>query len=161
SAGGWFMARRALQPVDQMTSIAREITAEDLSRRPELNLPDDELGRLARTLDEMIDRIDTAFRQQRQFTADASHELRTPLTALKGHIEVTLDHSRSPEEYRDALSRMDGEVDRLIRLVQRLLVLARADAGQIPIEREPITVSQIIEAAAGQMSPQASRKDVQ
>jgi heavy metal sensor kinase len=160
SLGGWFLARRALQPVDHMATVARRISAEDLSQRLDLALPDDEFGRLARTLDEMIDRIDTAFQRQRQFTADASHELRTPLTALKGHIEVTLEHSRTADEYQEALVLINGEMERLIALVQRLLVLARADAGQIPIEREQIALREIVEAAVEQLTSQATTSGV-
>lgn len=160
TAGGWLLARRALQPVDRITRTARQISAEDLSRRLDLDLPDDEFGRLARTLDEMIERLETAFQRQRQFTADASHELRTPLTALKGHIEVTREHSRSTEDYQDVLARIGRDVDRLISLVQRLLVLARADSGQIPVEFERIPAAQLIEAATEQFDPQASQRDI-
>lgn len=160
SAGGWFLARRALMPVDEMTEAARRISAEDLSQRLGMNLQDDEFGRLSRTLDDMIERLDVAFQQQRQFTADASHELRTPLAALKGHSEVTLAHPRTAEEYAEALSRIDDEVARLIQLVQRLMVLARADAGQIPIERELIPVNEIIEGAAEQLVSSAERQGV-
>jgi heavy metal sensor kinase len=160
SAGGWLLARRALRPVDQITSLARQISAEDLSKRLQLALPDDEFGRLARTLDEMIERLDVEFQRQRRFTADASHELRTPLTALKAHIDVTREQSRSPSEYQDVLMRIDHEVERLISLVQRLLVLARADSGQIPVEFESIPVAQIVEAAAEQHIPQATERGI-
>jgi heavy metal sensor kinase len=160
TAGGWLLARRALQPVDLMTSLAREISAEDLSRRLDMKLPDDEFGRLARTLDNMIARLDIAFQRQRQFTADASHELRTPLTAMKGHLDVTRERPRSVEEYQDALDRIDREVDRMTKLVQRLLVLARADSGQIPVEFEFISASQLVEAATEQHALQASQQGV-
>ena len=81
--GGVFLAGRALSPIDNITRTVRHISAEDLDQRLNLRLPDDEVGRLARTFDEMIARLDDAFRRQRQFTADASHELRTPLTIIK------------------------------------------------------------------------------
>ena len=110
--------------------------AEDLSQRLNLGLPDDEVGRLARTFDEMIARLDDAFARQRRFTADASHELRTPLTAVKGQVEVALSRARPADDYREALRGVNAEVDRLIRLVGSLLTLARADAGQIPLTRE-------------------------
>ena len=94
SFGGLFLARRALTPIDHVTRLAQRITAEDLSQRLNLALPDDEVGRLARTFDDMIARLDDAFARQRQFTADASHELRTPLTAVKGHVDVALSRDR-------------------------------------------------------------------
>ena len=100
--GGMFLAGRALSPIDSITTAARDITAEDLSGRLELRLPDDEVGRLARTFDEMIARLDDAFRRQRQFAADASHELRTPLTVIKGQIDVSLQRDReSPRPTRE------------------------------------------------------------
>ena len=94
--GGTFLAGRALSPVDKITGLARRISAEDLGQRLDLDLPDDELGRLARTFEGMIERLDDAFRRQRRFTADASHELRTPLTVMKGQVEVALQQNRSP-----------------------------------------------------------------
>jgi len=87
--GGWWLSLRALAPIDRLTRAARQISdGGDLSRRLDLDLPEDEVGRLARTFDEMLARLDAAFGRQRQFTADASHELRTPLTAVRGQIEV-------------------------------------------------------------------------
>ena len=130
SLGGLFLAGRALSPVDKVTRLARRISAEDLGQRLNLRLPDDEVGRLARTFDEMIARLDEAFRCQREFIADASHELRTPLTVMKGQIDVSLQREREPEVYRQVLSMVNEEVDRLIRLAGSLLTLARADAGR-------------------------------
>lgn len=110
SLGGIFLAGRALSPIDRVTRLARRISAEDLSQRLDLRLPDDEVGRLARTFDEMIARLDEAFRRQRQFTADASHELRTPLTAMKGQVEVALTRPREPTTYREVLQAVNEEV---------------------------------------------------
>ncbi len=160
SAGGVFLAGRALAPIDRLTRVARQITAEDLSRRLDLDLPDDEVGRLARTFDEMIARLDEAFRRQRQFTADASHELRTPLTAIKGQAEVALQRERDPDAYREVLGTINSEVDRMIRLVGSLLTLARADAGQIPIAREPVNLGRIVTDAVEQVRPLAESKAV-
>jgi heavy metal sensor kinase len=158
--GGLFLAARALAPIDNITRLARRITAEDLSQRLDLALPDDELGRLARTFDEMIARLDAAFRRQRQFTADASHELRTPLTALKGQVDVALARPRGPEEYRAVLEGVNEEVDRLIRLVGSLLTLARADAGEIPITRERVTLADAVDGAIEQVAPLAAERQV-
>jgi heavy metal sensor kinase len=160
SAGGVFLAGRALKPIGDLTSIARQITAEDLSKRLDMKLPDDEVGRLAQTFNDMIARLDEAFRRQRQFTADASHELRTPLTAIKGQTEVALQRERDPQDYREVLGAVNSEVDRMIRLVGSLLSLARADSGHVPIARERIDLGQIVSDAAEQMRPAATAKDI-
>ncbi len=160
SLGGVFIAGRALSPIDNVTRVARRISAEDLTQRLNLDLPDDEVGRLARTFDEMLARLDGAFRRQRQFTADASHELRTPLTAVKGQIEVALSRQREADAYRDVLQRVNGEVDRLIRLVGSLLTLARADAGQIPLDLEPVDLGGLVEGTVEHLRPLASERGV-
>jgi heavy metal sensor kinase len=139
---GALIARAALRPVDEMTRTARRITAEDLRRRVEHRGSDDELDRLAETLNDMLARLEDAFTQTRRFAADAAHELRTPLTVLKGGIEVALRAARSPEEYRDVLVSSLEEVERLIRLAEDLLLLSRSIAGpgapRVPVELEPL-----------------------
>ena len=156
SAGGVFLASRALSPIDRLTRVARKISAEDLSQRLDMPLPDDEVGRLARTFNEMIARLEDSFRRQRQFTADASHELRSPLTAIKGQTEVALQREREPGDYREVLQAVNLEVDRMIRLVASLLNLARADASQIPMNREPVSVRGLVTDAAEQIAPAAA-----
>ena len=156
--GGMFLARRALAPVDSITEIARRISAEDLGQRLDLQLPNDELGRLATTFDGMIDRLDDAFRRQRRFNADASHELRTPLTVMKGQVEVALQQERSPEDYRKVLRAVNDEVDRLIGLAGSLLTLARAEAGQIPLSLERVDVAELVSATVEQIRPAATAK---
>jgi len=160
SFGGVFLAGRALTPIDSLTRLARRISAEDLSERLNVQLPDDEVGRLARTFDEMIARLDEAFRRQREFTADASHELRTPLTAIKGQAEVALSKPRDARSYREVLQAVNEEVDRLIRMVGSLLTLARADAGQIPIASEAVNLGDLIAAAVEQVRPMAEQRDL-
>ena len=160
SFGGVFLAGRALSPIDRITRLARRISAEDLGQRLNLGLPDDEVGRLARTFDEMIARLDDAFRRQRQFTADASHELRTPLTVMKGQIDVSLQRERKPEAYRQVLETVNGEVDRMIRLAESLLTLARADAAEIPLEFESTSVGDVVSGAVEQVRPLAGQRDV-
>jgi heavy metal sensor kinase len=160
SFGGVFLAGRALAPIDKITRTARRISAQELSQRLDLQLADDEIGRLARTFDEMIARLDEAFRRQRQFTADASHELRTPLTSIKGQVEVALNRERSAQAYREVLGTVNEEVDRLIRLVGSLLTLARADAGQIPIARERVELGELVTGAVEQARPMAAERGV-
>jgi len=161
SFGGVFLAGRALSPIDRLTGLARRISAEDLSQRLDLKLPDDEVGRLARTFDEMIARLDAAFRRQREFTADASHELRTPLTAIKGQVEVALGKPRDADSYREVIQVVNEEVDRMIRLVGSLLTLARADGGQIPTAAEAVNLPELVGAAVEQVRPAMDQRGVE
>jgi heavy metal sensor kinase len=151
SGGGWLLARRALQPVDRMTEAARRISAEQLSARLETTATNDELERLAETLNAMLSRLDAAFRQVRQFSADASHELQTPLTILKGELEVALRAPRSPEEYQRVLASALEECERLASLVDGLLLLARADAGVLRMERQPVDLALLVEEVGAQV----------
>lgn len=156
--GGYWLASRALSPIDRVTRAAQDISAHDLSRRLGLDLPDDEVGRLARTLDGMIARLDAAFARQRQFTADASHELRTPLTAIRGQIDVALQRPRDAAAYEAVLATINDQVDRMTRLVGGLLMLARTDAGVLTPERAPVDVAETVNAVAAQMRPLAEAK---
>jgi heavy metal sensor kinase len=160
SLGGVFLAGRALSPIDKLTRVARRISAEDLSQRFNLRLPDDEVGRLAQTFNEMIERLDESFRRQRLFTADASHELRTPLTAVKGQVDVALSKPRDAEAYQQVLQAVNEEVDRMIRLVASLLTLARADARQIPISYDKVNLSELVTGALEQVRPLAAQQGV-
>ena len=144
AAGGLFVARRALAPVDRMTSTAAALSASDLTRRIGYTGPPDELGRLAMTFDAMLDRLAAAFARERRFTADAAHELRTPLTALKGRIEVALSRPRSAEEHTALLRALANDVDRLARLSGDLLLLARLDDGELRPEFEPVWLDDLL-----------------
>ena len=106
--GGWLLARRALKPVDEMTAAARRISAEQLGERLNESGMGDELDSLAKTLNQMLTRLDAAFSQVKRFSADASHELQTPLTILKGEMELALRSTRTPEEYRETLESSSG-----------------------------------------------------
>jgi len=141
-AGGAWIARRALAPVRAMARQAREITAENLTRRVPRRGAEDELDYLADTLNVVLARLEAAFAELRRFTADAAHELRTPLTALKGGLEVALRHPRSAEAYERTLRGSLDEVNWLIRLAEDLLLLSRATAGaglaRARVELEPL-----------------------
>src|SRR5436190_1229025 len=115
SGGGLFLADRALAPIDRITRTARRISAENLSGRIGMRGPDDEVSRLARTFDAMLERLDAAFARQRQFTADASHELRTPLTSIIGQIDVTLEQPRDTDSYCANLAAVREQARRLAR----------------------------------------------
>ena len=159
--GGWLLARRALRPVDAMTQAARRIEAENLAERLQGAEADDELGRLADTLNEMLGRLEAAFTQVRRFSADASHELRTPLTVLRGEIEVALRSPRSAEEYRRVLESALQEVERLSRLAADLLLLSRADAGALRPASEVVELDRLVEEAVKQGQILARGRGVQ
>ncbi|MHC1724871.1 MAG: histidine kinase dimerization/phospho-acceptor domain-containing protein [Syntrophobacteraceae bacterium] len=145
--GGWMLAHRALRPVDEMTAAARRISAEQLGQRLNETGTGDELDNLAKTLNQMLTRLDVAFSQVRQFSADASHELQTPLTILKGEIELALRSTRTPEEYRETLESALEEVDRISQLVEGLLLLARAETGVLRMDRRQLDLSEVLEDA--------------
>lgn len=158
--GGLFLANRALQPIVKVTRTAQKISTQDLVQRINYHGPPDEIGQLAKTFDQMLDRLETGFEQERRFTSDASHELRTPLTALKGRIEVTLNRSRSSEEYQETLLSLDQEVDRLIRLTNSLLYLARLDQANMQWQAETLDISDFLDSIVESMQPVAELKEI-
>jgi len=129
AGGGIFLARRALKPVDKIAQTAREIGESDLSQRINVNTKD-ELGRLAATLNEMIGRLEKAFQRQKQFTGDASHELRTPLAVIEAESTLALQKERPSSDYQRSLEIISQESRQMSSLIDKLLTLARADAGK-------------------------------
>jgi heavy metal sensor kinase len=127
--GGYWLARKALGPIDRMAATAAEITSTQLDRRLETSGTDDELDGLARTFNAMIERLQRSFEEVRRFTADAAHELRTPLAAMRTEAEVALRSPRSAERDQRMLENLLEEMERLSRLVAQLLFLCREDAG--------------------------------
>jgi heavy metal sensor kinase len=156
---GYFLASRALAPVDHITNAARRISTADLSAR--LNLPDtgDEVSRLASTFNDMLDRLETGFKRERQFTSDASHELRTPLTAMQAILSLVREGERPMQEYRQALDDLAGETDRLRGLVEDLLRLARGDLHQSDV-RERIDLSTLLNDVTDSLRPLAEAKEL-
>lgn len=147
--GGYFLARKSLAPVVRMSEKARVISANNLSERIEVANARDELGELAGTLNDLMSRLDRAFSDQRRFMADASHELRTPVAILQGELDVTLSRDdRNAAEYRESLEVMHRSVRRLTRIVRDLFLLARSDAGDIPLKREPLYASDLVAQTA-------------
>ncbi|HEY6072959.1 MAG TPA: ATP-binding protein [Anaerolineales bacterium] len=159
AVGGYFLAGRALAPVDTITRTARRISAEDLSAR--LALPDsgDELGRLASTFDDMLARLDESFRRERRFTTDASHELRTPLAAMQANIGVTRSQKRSSADYEQALDDLGEETDRLRSMTEDLLRLARGEQT-VEAQKEHIDISSLLEDVVASLAPLAEAKDL-
>src|SRR5690606_24721183 len=138
----------------------QDIHATDMSKRIQYQGPQDELGRLTETLNSMLERLQSAFDAERNFTADASHELRTPLTTIKGHIGVTLTRRRSPEEYEATLVQIQTETERLIRLANDLLFLARLDAAPLRWQPETVNLSDLLDAISEQMQIMTSEKGI-
>lgn len=145
---GYRMVGRALDPIGQMANRAEQINSERLNERlPESN-PQDELGHLAQVFNAMLGRIEQSFEQLRRFTADASHELRTPLAAMRSIGEVALQQKSSADEYRDTIGSMLEEVNRLTSIVENLLVLCRADSGQIKMQATDFALADLTREAA-------------
>jgi heavy metal sensor kinase len=129
AGGGYWMSTRALRPVDQITHAAQMINPQDLSQRVTVPRTGDELQRLAETLNQMLERIESAVARITQFTADGSHELRTPVALIRTRAEVTLAKQRNNDEYRNALKEVLTESERTTALIENLMTLARADTG--------------------------------
>ncbi|HET6145739.1 MAG TPA: heavy metal sensor histidine kinase [Candidatus Acidoferrales bacterium] len=145
---GYKLAGRVLDPIEKMAQRAQQITSERLGERLPIENAEDELGHLARTFNEMLSRIEESFEQLKRFTSDASHELRTPLAAIRSIGEVGLHKNTSGEEYRDIIGSMLEEVNRLTNLVESLLTLSRADAGELRLRYEIFPVIDLLSDAA-------------
>ena len=143
--GGWVMAGVILRPITNITEMADRISAQNLSERIPERKTDDELGRLIATMNGMIARLQASFDQIKQFSMNVAHELKTPLTILKGESELALSKLSSSEEARELVSSYLEETIRMSRIVDDLLTLAKADAGQLPIEREPVDLLALIQ----------------
>lgn len=161
TAGGFWIASRALAPVDRITNDARAIRAENLSARLAMPRVRDELGRLTETLNEMLDRIETDVKRIVQFTADASHELRAPLTLIHTAAEFSLRRERSREELVEAMRKIVRESERTSRLVDDLLLLARADSQADALRLAPTDVSSTGREAAELAAGLAQAKNIE
>jgi two-component system OmpR family sensor kinase len=159
-AGGWILVERALRPIAVMSSTAQAISARNLSQRIDAAGTESELSPLARILNNMLDRLEDAFEQQKRFTADASHELRTPLAVICSQAELALARERSGAEYRQALATCAGAAQRMRTLVNGLLTLARADAGMLQLEGAPFNLKTCVEECAGMVQPLAEQRNI-
>jgi heavy metal sensor kinase len=160
SLGGHFLANRALRPVDEVTNTARAITSHNLNRRIRITKAKDEIGRLAETLNEMISRLDQSFKKIRQFSADVSHELKTPLTVLKGEIEVALRRERTGGDYRTILRSNLEEINNMTKVVDDLLLLSRADTGEVPLTKTVVDLSEFLSEIQIQSQVLATSKSI-
>ena len=157
---GWILAGRALRPVERLREEAAAISTIEPARR--LPVPDtgDELQRLAETLNGMLDRLHEALDRERRFLDEASHELRTPLAVLQAEVELALKEPRGRAELEAALRSIEQEADRLGRLTQDLLVLARSDRGRVPVHPAETDVAELLERVAGEFAPRAESAGV-
>lgn len=147
SAAGYWLSGRALAPVDKITRAAQEINSNNLAKRLDVPRSSDELRRLSQTLNLMLDRLEASFNRITQFTADASHELRTPLALMRTTTEVSLRTSQTVADYREAQENILAELEKTSSLVEKLMLLARADAGVETMQRAPVNVSECLRGA--------------
>jgi heavy metal sensor kinase len=157
-AAGYLLARKALAPMGQLYVLTEKISADHLDRRLPVTNPHDEVGRLATTINRMIARLEGSFAEIRRFTADASHELRTPLTAIRIETEAALARSLSPDESRTLLYSILEECERLTRLTEQLLGLAREDARKERHDFEPVALDALLGRVVETMRPVAEAR---
>ncbi|MGA2864487.1 MAG: HAMP domain-containing sensor histidine kinase [Verrucomicrobiota bacterium] len=160
-AGGWWLATRAIRPIEDISATALKIAAGDLSQRINAADTDSELGRLAGVLNSTFGRLEAAFAHQARFTSDASHELRTPVSVVLSQTQTALSRERSPAEYRAALEACQRAAQRMRKLTRSLLELARLDAGQEPIRREPFDLARVTRECVELVRPLAAERGVE
>ncbi len=158
----YWLSGRALRPVRAMAATARHISDHDLQRRISIDLPEgDELGELARTFNAMLGRLDDGFQTLRQFTADAAHELRAPLAVIRAQVEIALRQPRRPEELRSTLQAALEELLSMSRTLDQLLLLARADAGQLDIADDVFDLPDLLEETAARWGAVAVERSIE
>lgn len=155
---GYFVARRALQPLDYMARRAKQINAEHLNERLEFENADDELGHLGSAFNETLSRLEHSFGQLKRFTADASHELRTPLTAIRSVGEVALQNPTDDHSHREAIGSMLEEVSRLTHLVDSLLILSRAESEHLVLQRRVVSLRDLASESVSLLEVLAEEK---
>jgi heavy metal sensor kinase len=158
--GGWWLASRAIRPIEDISATAVKISAGDLSQRINVGETESELGRLASVLNSTFARLDAAFAQQQQFTSDAAHELRTPVSVMLTQTQTSLNRERSPAEYRETIESCQRAAQRMRRLIESLLELARLDAGQQPMKQLRFDLAQTARDCVTQVGPLAAERHV-
>ncbi len=157
---GYHLASRALQPIDHITQRAREIARDRIDARLDPLDTDDEIGRMTRLLNEMLDRLHGVIDANRRFAADASHELRSPLTAIAGEIDVALKRERSPAEYEDTLRVVRRQLSEMFALADDLTLLVQAEERADAVPLRPVPVDQLLEGAVQRLGPLAAQRGV-
>lgn len=149
--GSLFIAGKSLSPIDRITRTAQAIGQGDLTKRLNMAKNEDEVGRLAVTFDEMLDKLQAAFKRERQFTSDASHELRTPIAIISAHAEESLIGNKSLGEFKEAMEIILKESRKMGQMISQLLMLSRSDEGKSKLEIENINLDLIIRDVADEM----------
>jgi heavy metal sensor kinase len=160
-AGGWWAATRAIRPIEAISATAVRIAGGDLSHRINTADTDSELGRLAGVLNSTFARLEAAFTQQARFTSDASHELRTPVSVILSQTQTALSRERPGPEYREALEACQRAARRMKALTESLLELARLDAGQELMKREPFDLARLARECVELVRPLAAERGIQ
>jgi len=156
------MARRALKPISRIIDTARDIgQGQELSKRIPVLKIKDELGQLALTFNEMMNRLENSFKQVRQFSSDASHELRTPLTVLKGQNELILSKSRKPGEYQEVISSNLEEINYMSKVLEDLFLLSKSDENQVSLDCNQFNLKPLVEEVCKHAEVLAEEKNIQ
>jgi two-component system, OmpR family, sensor kinase len=158
--GGWWLASRAIRPIEDISSTAAKISGGDLAQRIDVSETESELGRLASVLNSTFARLDAAFSQQQQFTSDAAHELRTPVSVMLTQTQTALNRERSAAEYRETVESCQRAAQRMRRLIESLLELARLDAGQQPMKHARFDLAQTARDCVALIEPLATARHV-
>jgi signal transduction histidine kinase len=158
--GGYWMSRRALAPVDDITRAAKSITVQNLSRRLEVPETCDELQRMSEAWNEVLERLDGAIQKIVKFTADASHELRTPIAVIRTAAELALRTDREPDQYKESLRIIDHEAQRITELTESLLTLARMDSSTVEMPLAPVNIGQLGNQLLQHLRPMASERGI-
>lgn len=159
-AVGWWLASRALRPIAEISEAAQKIAAGDLTNRISANETESELGQLITVLNSTFARLETAFAQQQQFTSDAAHELRTPVSVILTQVQSTLNKERTSAEYRETLAACQRAAERMKRLIESLLELARFDAGQEQLQRVTFDLAAKTRECVDLLQPLAAERRV-
>lgn len=158
--GGYWLSSRALRPVDEITTVARSISVQNLAQRVAVPQTGDELQRMAQTWNDVLERLEIAVRRIRQFTSDASHELRTPLALIRATAELALRREREPEGYRTSLRQIEQEAEHMTTLTESLLTLARADADGLGMTMQATDLNELVRSIVQQNAALAIEKGV-
>jgi heavy metal sensor kinase len=157
-AGGWWAATRAIKPIDKISEAAQKIASGDLSSRILHHETESELGRLAAVLNSTFERLDAAFHEQARFTIDVSHELRTPVAVVLSQAQMALNRERSAAEYKETIEACQRAAQRMRRMIEALLQLARLDAGQESMQRQPFDLAAAARESAEMLMPLAAER---
>ena len=153
AVGGYWLAKSSLKPLETMSAAAKEISnTENLTKRIELDDRDDEVHQLAHSFNQMMEKLETSFKQQQQFTSDVSHELRTPMSVIMAQTEYTLEEERSTEEYLEALNTIKRQGQRMTRLINDMLQFTRLDSNSEKITMETIDLSKMLNSICEDMA---------